>query len=71
MSAPGPHSRGVHVAFGDGSSSQRQRLITAMGQVAAEHGRRAATVDAACVARSGGGGLSFCSISGSQRRDVV
>ena len=31
-----------------GEPSQRQRLIAAMGQVAAEHGRRAATVDAVC-----------------------
>ena len=48
MSATQSHTRGVHVAFGHGEPSQRQRLITAMGQVAAEQGRRAATVDATC-----------------------
>jgi AcrR family transcriptional regulator len=48
MSATRSHSRGAHVAIGHGEPSQRQRLITAMGQVAAEQGRRAATVEAAC-----------------------
>jgi AcrR family transcriptional regulator/DNA-binding transcriptional ArsR family regulator len=49
MSAtPQPRTRGDQVVLGNGEPSQRQRLITAMGQVAAEQGRRAATVEAAC-----------------------
>ncbi len=41
-------SRGVHVTVGHGVPSQRQRLLTAMADVAAEQGRRAATVDTTC-----------------------
>jgi AcrR family transcriptional regulator len=41
-------NRGVHVASRLGEPSARQRLLTAMAGVTAEHGRRAGTVDAAC-----------------------
>jgi TetR/AcrR family transcriptional regulator len=40
--------RGGRVAAGGFEVSQRQRLIAAMAQVAAEHGRRAASVELVC-----------------------
>lgn len=40
--------RGHRVAVEQVEASQRQRLIAAMAQVAAEHGRRAASVDLVC-----------------------
>ena len=40
--------RGARVAVERTEASQRQRLIAAMAQVAAEHGRRAASVDLVC-----------------------
>ena len=41
-------NRGVHVASRLGEPSARQRLLSAMADVAAEQGRCAATVDATC-----------------------
>lgn len=40
--------RGNHVAAEQIEASQRQRLITAMAHVAAQHGRRAASVELVC-----------------------
>ena len=40
--------RGTHVAIGGVEGSQRQRLIAAMAQIAAEHGRRGASVELVC-----------------------
>ena len=40
--------RGTHVAVGQLEASQRQRLIAAMAHIAAEHGRRAASVELVC-----------------------
>ena len=40
--------RGTHVAVGGIEASQRQRLIAAMAHIAAEHGRRAASVELVC-----------------------
>jgi AcrR family transcriptional regulator len=41
-------SRGTRVAAEEIGASQRQRLIAAMAHVAAEHGRRAASVEVVC-----------------------
>jgi AcrR family transcriptional regulator len=40
--------RGARVPVGGSEGSQRQRLIAAMGHIAAEHGRRAAIVELVC-----------------------